>query len=262
MEFLLKVEDLRIKFKQGKVEFEAVKGISFAIRPAEIYSLVGETGSGKTVTALALGGLLGKNASVEGRVFYDFNGRFINVLEGSNAQKLRGRQINYIFQDPLSSLDPLMRVGYQIAEGLIWHKKMPKQSAFEYAKQKLREVLIDDVERVFFSFPHQLSGGQAQRVMIAQALALDSELLIADEPTSSLDVTVEMEIMRLLKKLNKQNGLAVLFITHDLTLVEYLGGRAGVLQEGKIVEEFSAGDIFSCRHKPYTRRLIDSCIKL
>ncbi len=262
MEFLLKAEDLKISFKQGETEFSAVKGISFFIRPGQIYSLVGETGSGKTVTALSLCGLLGGDSRVQGRILFDTGKGVVNVLERNNFLNLRGRYINYIFQDPLSSLDPLMRVGCQIAEGLLWHKKIPAKSAFDQAKQKLREVLIDDVERVFFSFPHQLSGGQAQRVMIAQALALESKLLIADEPTSSLDVTVEMEIIRLLKRLSQRKNLAILFITHDLTLVKYLSGRAGVLQGGRIIEEFSARDIFSAGHKPYTQKLIDSCMIL
>ncbi len=251
MSALLEVKDLRVSFG-GK---EVVKGIHFSINAGEKLALVGESGSGKSVTALSLL-RLALNAQVSGQALFD--GRDTLSLVESELEGLRGDDIAMIFQEPMTALNPLMTIGRQIAEMLELKKLMPKQQAWGKAIELLVEVGITEPERRAESFPHQLSGGQRQRAMIAMALSCSPRLLLADEPTTALDVTLRMQILNLIGKLQKTRNMAVLLITHDLNLVRKFADRIAVMERGHLVEQGSVSDVLSSPQHAYTQRLLAS----
>jgi microcin C transport system ATP-binding protein len=251
MNTLLDVKDLRVSFG-GK---EVVKGVSFSIQAGEKLALVGESGSGKSVTALSLL-RLALNAEISGQALFD--GRDTLSLSEQALQSLRGDDIAMIFQEPMTALNPLMTVGRQIAEVLQLKRAMPRAQAWERAVQLLAEVGIAEPERRAQSFAHQLSGGQRQRAMIAMALSCAPKLLLADEPTTALDVTLRLQILGLISELQNKHGMAVLLITHDLNLVHQFADRIAVMESGHLVEQGSVSQVFAAPQHAYTQRLLAS----
>ena len=248
---LLEVQGLRIAFA-GK---EVVHGLDFSIAPGEKLALVGESGSGKTITALGLLRLV-QNAEIAGKAIFD--GRDLLSLSEHALRGIRGQDIAMIFQEPMTALNPLFTVGNQIAEVLELKQGLDQYQSAQEAIKLLAETGIAEPERRAGAYPHQLSGGQRQRAMIAMALACQPKLLLADEPTTALDVTLRGQILDLLDDLQKKNGMAVLMITHDLNLVRRFASRVIVMENGHIVEQGVVEDVFSHPQHPYTRRLIDS----
>ncbi len=253
---LLQVKDLSVNFRQGGTVTEAVRHVSFDIEQGEILALVGESGSGKSVTALSVLKLLPYPAAEHpsGQVFF----RGDNLLDSDERDllKVRGNDITMIFQEPMTSLNPLHTVERQIGEILMVHQAMSEPQARERTIELLTKVGIHDPETRLQSYPHQLSGGQRQRVMIAMALANNPDLLIADEPTTALDVTVQAQILELLRELKAETGMAMLLITHDLGIVRKMADRVCVMQAGEIVEHGETERVFSDPQHPYTRHLL------
>jgi microcin C transport system ATP-binding protein len=251
---LLTVSDLSISFHQDGRLIEAVKHISFTVGKGETVALVGESGSGKSVTALSTVKLLGDNATVTGSVRYNAT----EMLGASETalQKVRGNDISFIFQEPMTSLNPLHTIERQMAESLALHQGISGPAARPRIIDLLQKVGIREAESRLAAYPHQLSGGQRQRVMIAMALANGPELLIADEPTTALDVTIQAQILDLLAELKRKEGLSLLFITHDLGIVRRIADRVCVMQHGEIVEQGPAADIFAAPKHPYTQKLL------
>ncbi len=236
----------------------AVRDLSFSIAPGEVLGLVGESGSGKSVTSLALMRLLPPQARVDGEVrFGNGNGaRDLLQLSSAAMRPLRGSQLAMIFQEPMTALNPVMRVGDQIAEAVLAHNQVPKSEAWKRAVVAMNEVGIADSERRARDYPHQLSGGMRQRVMIAMAIVNHPQLLIADEPTTALDVTIQAQILELLAELRSKFGLTMLFISHDLAVVSQVADRVAVMYAGNLVELGSKRDIFHAPAHPYTRGLL------
>jgi microcin C transport system ATP-binding protein len=257
-ELLLTVDRLSLRFGHGREASEVLREVSFTIGAGEKYALVGESGSGKTVTALSILKLLDPLHTTypSGRV--QFGGRDLLALSEAEIRRVRGREIAMIFQEPMTSLNPLYPIGEQLIEPLLVHQGMDRITARRRMLELLARTGIDEPERRFEAFPHMLSGGQRQRAMIAMALACSPKLLIADEPTTALDVTIQLQILNLLEDLQKDFGMAVLLITHDLNLVRRFAGRVGVMQAGRIVEQGGVEAIFSNPREQYTRTLIDS----
>ena len=251
---LLSVENLRIAFRHEQSEVEAVEGISFDIPAGKTLALVGESGSGKSVTALSILRLLPPSATVSGRIAY--KGNDLASASDQALRKVRGNDISMIFQEPMSSLNPLHTVERQIGEILAVHRGMGKGAARAKTLQLLADVGIPDPAQRLSSFPHQLSGGQRQRVMIAMALANEPDLLIADEPTTALDVTVQAQILTLLKSLQARLGMAMLFITHDLGIVRKMADETCVMTAGEIVERGPTEQIFAAPQHDYTKHLL------
>ncbi|HQT25213.1 MAG TPA: dipeptide ABC transporter ATP-binding protein [Burkholderiales bacterium] len=254
MSALLEVRGLRVSFDNDGNTLHAVDDVSFSLNQGEKFALVGESGSGKSVTAFSILRLL--SAKTTGQI--NFLGE--NLLEASQRRMLgiRGKNISMIFQEPMSALNPLMKIGDQITEVLALHEGMDNASARERAISLLERTGIAEASRRFSSYPHELSGGQRQRAMIAMALACRPQLLIADEPTTALDVTIRAQIMNLLEELQREFGMAILLITHDLNLVRRFADRVGVMQAGQLVEIAETGQLFGAPAHPYTRRLLDS----
>ena len=254
---MLEVKDLHVSFptRDGALE-EAVKGISFTIGDGEIMGIVGESGSGKTQTALAMAGLSPRKARLSGQII--LNGRGLVPLPREEIRKVQGKDIAMVFQEPMTSLNPTMRIGRQAEEVLAIHTDLDKAARKELALQALRDVELPDVETAYRKYPHQLSGGQRQRVMIASAIIGRPKLLIADEPTTALDVTIQEEILKLLQKLNREKNMAILFISHDLRVIRTLCSRVAVMNQGLIVEQGDVEEIFLRPRDPYTKKLIDS----
>jgi len=270
---MLSVENLNVFFRgtDGR-ELATVRDVSFSLQPGEVLGLVGESGSGKSVTSLAIMRLLPAQARIEGSVFFqnELQGQFQNeepqhkefakqdLLQISNEdmRRLRGTQIAMIFQEPMTALNPVMRVGDQIAEAVLAHAKISKKQAYAQAVQALNDVAISDAERRARDFPHQLSGGMRQRVMIAMAIVNHPRLLIADEPTTALDVTVQAQVLELLAELRRKFRLAMLFISHDLAVVANVADRVAVMYGGSIVEMGRAETIFQKAIHPYTVGLL------
>jgi peptide/nickel transport system ATP-binding protein len=250
---LLEVEDLRITFPTESGPVEAVRGISFALE-RERLAIVGESGSGKTMTGRAILRLIPQARVTARRMAFDG----IDLLAASNRQmrSLRGRRIAMVMQDPKYSLNPVMRTGAQLTEGLRRRDGMGARDARRKAIEMLEAVQIRDPERVLRAYPHELSGGMGQRVMIAMMLIPDPDLLIADEPTSALDVTVQAEVLRILDALVRERGLGLIFISHDLPLVARFCDRVMVMYKGKVMEELAAANLRAARH-PYTRGLLN-----
>lgn len=254
---LLEVENLRISLTVGNARFPAVQDVSFAIDQGETLGLVGESGCGKSITALALIGLLRHPLAVTGGQIR-FKGEEIQALAPGEMRKLRGNRISMIFQEPMTALNPLSPVGRQIAEMFVLHKGATWKEAEKRAVEALANVRVPAPDRRVKDYPHQLSGGMRQRVMIAIALACGPDLLLADEPTTALDVTVQAEILDLIRDLSAANGTAVLMISHDLGLIANMCRRVGVMYAGRIVEQRAAEDIFRAPSHPYTKGLVAS----
>jgi oligopeptide/dipeptide ABC transporter ATP-binding protein len=258
---ILDVSDLQVSFTTEDGVLRAVAGASFELAQGEILAIVGESGSGKSVTAQTLIGLTrASNTTIAGSV--RFGGRDITELGDDELRDIRGKHISMIFQDPMTSLNPVYRIGDQIIEMIRAHDKVPKAKARERAVELLRSVGIPNPERRSRDYPHEFSGGMRQRVMIAMALALEPEVLIADEPTTALDVTIQAQIMALIEKLNADRGLAVVLITHDLGVVAEAADRVVVMYAGQIVEDASLDDIFYDPQHPYTWGLLGSLPRL
>ncbi|KIC45314.1 microcin ABC transporter ATP-binding protein [Ruegeria sp. ANG-S4] len=251
---LLDVNNLKVSFKQDGRVSAAVKGVSFTVDRGETVALVGESGSGKSVTALSTVSLLGDSAIVEGSVTYDGD-----EMIGASEDKLmdaRGNDISFIFQEPMTSLNPLHTIQKQMAESLALHQGLSGDAAKDRIIELLTKVGIRDPEERLDSYPHQLSGGQRQRVMIAMALANKPDILIADEPTTALDVTIQAQILDLLAELQKSENMGMLFITHDLGIVRRIADRVCVMKDGEIVETGVTSEIFDTPQHPYTRKLL------
>lgn len=261
MPHLLEVRDLRTHFQTREGLVRAVDGVSFYLDRGELLGLVGESGCGKSITALSIMRLVASPGRiVSGEILFD--GRNLLKLSNAEMRAVRGNDIAMIFQDPMTSLNPVFTVGEQIAEALRLHRKLSRADARQAAIDAMREVSIPDPELRADDYPHQLSGGMRQRVMIAMALACDPKLLIADEPTTALDVTIQAQILDLLNNLRKTRELAVLLITHDLGVVAEVADRVAVMYTGKIVEESPVDELFARPKHPYTEGLLRSVPKL
>src|SRR3984893_10762921 len=253
---LLDVRDLSITFRQGDTETLAVDGVSFSLKRATTLALVGESGSGKSVTALSIVRLLGRAARVQGHGL--FKGEDLLAAGEGRLREIRGAQITMVFQEPMTSLNPLHTIERQIGEILELHGARDAQKIRFRIIELLQEVGIPDPSGRLGAYPHQLSGGLRQRVMIAMALANRPDLFIADEPTTALDVTVQAQILELLKELQARHQMTMLFITHDLGIVRKIAGEVAVMQKGKIVEAGKVVEIFSSPSHPYTKALIEA----
>ena len=256
-ETILSIENLRIHFETFAGEVQAIRGVNLKLQKGETLALVGESGSGKSVTAKSVMKLLSNNAVVkEGAII--FKGE--NILEKSerDMQSIRGKKIAMIFQDPMTSLDPTMKIGKQITEVIIKHEKASKEEADKRAEELLELVGIPNAKERMKQYPHQFSGGQRQRIVIAIALACNPDVLIADEPTTALDVTIQAQILELLKELQQQFQMAIIFITHDLGVVANVADRVAVMYAGKVVEVGTADEVFYNPQHPYTWGLFRS----
>lgn len=253
---LLTFTNLTVSFKQDGGLSPAVKGVSFDVKKGETVALVGESGSGKSVTALSSVNLLPDSAVIEGSILY--NGQELCGASEKDLRKLRGNDISFIFQEPMTSLNPLHTIEKQLAEILLVHQGLSGPEARSRVIQLLDQVGIFEPESRLKDYPHQLSGGQRQRVMIAMALANDPDLLIADEPTTALDVTIQAQILELLRELQASMGMSMLFITHDLGIVRKLADRVCVMKDGDIVEAGVTADIFDNPQHPYTKMLLEA----
>jgi oligopeptide/dipeptide ABC transporter ATP-binding protein len=261
MAHLLEVNNLQTHFPTRSGLVRAVDGVSFHLDRGELLGLVGESGCGKSITALSVMRLVAPPGKiVNGEIRFD--GKDLLKLSDAEMREMRGDDIAMIFQDPMTSLNPVFTVGEQIAEALRLHRKMSNKQAREATIEAMREVAIPDPARRVNDYPHQLSGGMRQRVMIAMALACNPKLLIADEPTTALDVTIQAQILELLNELRKQRQLAVLLITHDLGVVAEVADRVAVMYTGRIVEESPVEELFARPRHPYTEGLLRSVPKL
>jgi oligopeptide/dipeptide ABC transporter ATP-binding protein len=260
-EHLLSVEDLRVQFATEDGIVHAVDGVSFDLRPGEILGIVGESGSGKSVTAQTVMGLTrSPNAEITGSV--RFHGVDLVAASEEELQSIRGREISMVFQDPMTSLNPVYRVGDQIIEQLEAHQDLPKSEARRRAEELLDSVGIPNAAQRVDDYPYEFSGGMRQRAMIAMALSLEPRILIADEPTTALDVTIQAQIMNLIQNLNEERGLSVILITHDLGVIAEVADRVLVMYAGQIVEQGSLDDIFYDPQHPYTWGLLGSLTRL
>lgn len=256
-ETILSIENLRIHFETFAGEVQAIRGVNLKLQKGETLALVGESGSGKSVTAKSVMKLLSNNAVVkEGTI--TFKGE--NILEKNerDMQSIRGKEIAMVFQDPMTSLDPTMKIGKQITEVIIKHEKASKEEADKRAEELLELVGIPNAKERMKQYPHQFSGGQRQRIVIAIALACNPDVLIADEPTTALDVTIQAQILELLKELQQQFQMAIIFITHDLGVVANVADRVAVMYAGKVVEVGTADEVFYNPQHPYTWGLLRS----
>ena len=252
---LLRVKDLRVSFGKKTNRKEVIHGISFDISENTIVGIVGESGSGKSVTSMAIMGLLPKkNTKIEGSIL--FEERELLKTDSKSLRALKGKEIAMIFQEPMSALNPSMSCGKQVAEVLLLHKKLSGSAAKKQVITLIEQVKLPRPNSLYNSYPHELSGGQLQRVMIAMAIACKPKLLIADEPTTALDVTVQREIIELLKELQRDTGMSILFISHDLTLVSELAHRVAVLYNGELIEEGETSQIFNNPKHNYTKALL------
>jgi peptide/nickel transport system ATP-binding protein len=254
---ILEVRNLSTHFFTDDGEVKAVRNVSFSVAPGETLGIVGESGCGKSVTAMSVLGLVGRPGKVVGGEIM-FRGRDLLKLSKEELRRIRGRDIAMIFQDPLSSLNPVLRVGYQIDEAMNAHDKIPREQVGQRGIDLLKQVRVSDAERRITQFPHQFSGGMRQRAMIAMGLSNSPDLLIADEPTTALDVTVQAQILELLRDLNEQTGAAIILITHNLGVVAGLCKRVVVMYAGEIVEEGTVEQIFEAPQHPYTWSLLRS----
>ena len=255
---LVEIENFHVKFNTDSGEVNAVNGISFDIKKGETLALVGESGSGKSVTARGIIRLLAENAVISDQTSIKFNGTNINSYSEKEYQNIRGKNISMIFQEPMSSLNPIYTIENQISEVLKIHGKFSDKELKEKCLELLKQVQIPEPESRLSQYPHQLSGGQRQRIMIAIAIANNPDLLIADEPTTALDVTVQTEILKLLQSLQQKYQMSILFITHDLTIVRQISDRVCVMYNGKIKETGITKEIFENPKDDYTKHLLSS----
>lgn len=257
MSHLLEVKGLTTSFTGDYGKNISVDHIDFYVDEGEIVCIVGESGCGKSVTSLSVMGLLGRGGTVtEGEVWFD--GKDLLTLSEKEMDKVRGDKLTMIFQDPLTSLNPVFTVGNQIAESIRTHLKLSKEEAKARAKQLLEKVGMPDAAAAMKKYPHTLSGGMRQRAMIAMALSCNPKLIIADEPTTALDVTIQAQIMRLLRQLQKENGMSVILITHDIGLVANMADRVLVMYAGQMIEEAPVRELFQNPRHPYTKALLDT----
>jgi peptide/nickel transport system ATP-binding protein len=258
---LLEVEELRVGFQTESGLVQAVDSVSFSLRRGEVLAIVGESGSGKSVTAMTLMGLTrGPNASISGTA--KLTGEDLISADNEQLQKIRGERVSMIFQDPMSSLNPVYRVGNQIAEMILAHRDVSKGEAQAQAVELMKAVGIPGAEERANNYPHEFSGGMRQRVMIAMALSLEPEVLIADEPTTALDVTIQAQILRLISKLNREREVATILITHDLGVVAEIADRVLVMYGGRVIEIGTLEQIFYDPQHPYTWGLLGSVTRL
>ncbi len=258
---LLRIEDLRTYFFTDEGTAKAVDGLSLAIPVGKTLGLVGESGCGKSVTALSIMRLVsppGRIVSGKITFFEDGNPRVLTELSESEMRRIRGRQISMIFQEPMTSLNPVFTIGFQIMEAILIHQRVDRQTARDRAITMLKKVRIPDPERTVDMYPHQLSGGMRQRAMIAMALACEPKLLIADEPTTALDVTIQAQILDLLRSLQGDSGMSILIITHDLGVVAEMADEVAVMYASKVVEHAPVSELFHHRMHPYTFGLLNS----
>jgi len=256
---LLSVEDLNVSFTFDEKSLKAVDSIGFRVDREDFFAIVGESGSGKTLTALSIMRLLPPNAASSGRIF--FKGEDILLKSAEDLRRMRGRDISMVFQEPMTSLNPVFDVGFQIAEVLSTHFNITKKEAMDRTVELLRSVKIPSPELRVKDYPHQMSGGMRQRIMIAMAIACSPSLIIADEPTTALDVTIQAQILELIGELKAKNEMSILLITHDLGIVAEWARRVEVMYAGRIVEKASVKDIFLNPRHPYTRGLLESLPK-
>ncbi len=256
-ETLLEVRGLKTSFRLREGTVRAVTGVDFSIRRGEIVGLVGESGCGKSVTSLSIMGLITKPGVIEGGEVM-FDGRDLLTLSDAQMRGIRGDRISMIFQQPTSALNPVLKTGFQIGEVLEAHRGMKRKAAHSRALELMRMVGIPDPERRMAAYPHEMSGGMAQRVMIAMALACEPELLIADEPTTALDVTIQAQILDLMRRLQSETGTAIILITHDLGIVAEMCDRVAVMYAGEIIEQTDTATLFKQPLHPYTQGLIGS----
>jgi peptide/nickel transport system ATP-binding protein len=255
---LLRVEDLKTHFHTRDGVVRAVDGVSFDVLPGETLAIVGESGCGKSVTSMSILRLLPMPPAriAGGRI--EFDGRNLLELTEPAMRKVRGNAISMIFQEPMTSLNPVLTIGRQIAEALVLHRGMTEKAAMTRAAEMLRKVHIPEAERRLKQYPHELSGGMRQRVMIAMALACGPRLLIADEPTTALDVTIQAQILELMRELRDETGASIILITHDLGVVAEIAHRVVVMYAGRKVEEAPIAELFAAPRHPYTRGLLGS----
>jgi oligopeptide transport system ATP-binding protein len=253
---LLEVEGLRIRLPTDAGPATIVRGIDYRVEPGEVFGIAGESGSGKTMSVLALMGLLPAGAAVEGRAV--FEGRDLLRLPRNQLRRICGRELAMVFQDPMTSLHPMLSIGTQLTEHVRRHLGLGRRDAAKLAVQALRDVRIPDPESALHAFPHQFSGGMRQRIAIAVALACRPKLLVADEPTTALDVTVQAGIIRLLDRLRNESGLTIVLITHDLGVLSAIADRVAVFYAGRVVEAGSRADVLGSPRHPYTRGLLDA----
>ena len=251
---MLDVADLKVRFLSRPDKY-AVDGVSFHMDDGEVLGLVGESGSGKSVTAMAISGLLPRRKTeCSGSILLD--GKEMLNAEREMVRRMQGKDLSVVFQEPMTSLDPVMRIGPQVEESLRIHSDMTAAERKAAALQAMAEAELPDPESIYRKYPHELSGGMLQRVMIAAAIVSEPKLLLADEPTTALDVTIQAQILELLKKINREKGTTILFISHNLNVVRKLCGRVAVMHKGHIVETGTAEGVFRHPQDPYTQRLI------
>lgn len=260
-EKLLEVKNLRTEFKRDKTWVTAVNNVSFSIQPGEILGLVGESGCGKSVTSLSIMKLLARNSKISnGEIL--LNGKDLLKEDKKGMRKIRGREVAMIFQEPMNSLNPCMRIEKQLTEAILLHNNFSKEEAHNRAFEVLKSVGIPEPDMTLKSYPHQLSGGMCQRVMIAMAMSCEPELLIADEPTTALDVTIQAQILELMMELKDKLGMAIIMITHDLGIVASMCDRIAVMYAGRIVETGTCDEIFYNPKHEYTKGLLESIPRL
>ncbi|MBU8917508.1 ABC transporter ATP-binding protein [Bacillus sp. FJAT-29953] len=257
MKPLLEVNQIQIAFESDKEEVISVEEVSFSVNPGETIGIVGESGCGKSVTSLSIMGLLGKNGKVnKGQIL--FGEEDLTKVSNQRIRDIRGNEISMIFQEPMTSLNPVFTIGNQMIEGIKLHLKMNPKAAKEYAVEMLKKVGIPRANEIMKEYPHALSGGMRQRVMIAMALACKPKLLIADEPTTALDVTIQAQILELMKTLQKESNTAIMLITHDLGVIAETADRVIVMYAGQVVEEADVFTLFKEPKHPYTQGLMAS----
>ena len=260
-EKILEIKDERLSFFTPAGEVKALNGVSFSMNQGDVLGIVGESGSGKSVTAYSIMGLTAYPGRLVGGTVW-FNGHQIDKMTEKEFRKIRGNEVSIIFQDPMTSLNPVYTIGNQIVEVILLHTKKTKQEAWARAKELLELVGINEPERRLKQYPHELSGGMRQRVMIAIALACEPKLLIADEPTTALDVTIQAQILELMNDLRKKLGMSIIMITHDLGVVASMCDRIAVMYAGRIVEYGTTDDIFYNPKHEYTKGLLKSIPRL
>lgn len=253
---LLDIKNLSVSFKTEKGPMRLISDLSFDIKQAEVFGLVGESGCGKSLTALSILGILPNNAFAKGEII--FNNKNLLTLNENDMRRIRGKDISMIFQEPMTSLNPVLTIGYQIAEALITHLDMSKKEAMDKTVELLKAVKMPSPELRIKDYPHQMSGGMRQRVMIAMAIACNPSLLIADEPTTALDVTIQAQILELLQGLRRERNMAVLLITHDLSIISEQADRVAIMYAGRIMELTDVDELFRNLQHPYTNGLLES----
>ena len=256
---LLDIKGLNISFKSSKGAIKVVCGLSFTIDEAEVFGLVGESGCGKSLTALSIMGILPQNALAEGEII--FKGNNLLTLDKESMRRLRGKKLSMIFQEPMTSLNPVLTVGYQVAEVLTTHLGLTKREAMANTIELFKAVKIPSPEIRIKEYPHQMSGGMRQRIMIAMAIACKPSLLIADEPTTALDVTIQAQILELLQRLREEMKMAVLLITHDLGIIAESAKRVAIMYAGRLMELVDVKELFYNPRHPYTIGLLESLPK-